>query len=238
MNYLLLSIFLTTSIVHAVTLPTGGESVIAKNAIASISKKIDSKFGTRTLIPVTGQSFSQALQATISIVPPQRWDEHIRFSTTCSLSKQDVLFVRFFARGHAQKEESGLARVSLIIELNGQPYTKELHQNIDLSREWKEYYVPVRLDNSYPERGALAGFDLGHRIQTVEIADFEVISFGTKVDIRTLPRMRVTYPGCETDAPWRIEANKRIEQFRKANLSVVVKDSTGKRLPNVTVKVT
>jgi GH35 family endo-1,4-beta-xylanase len=238
MKHLVFSILLSASFAHAVTLPQGGELVIAKDAIASMPKKSESKFGTRTLIPVSGQSFSQALQAELSVVPPQKWDEHIRFSTTCALNKQDVLFVRFFARGYAQKDESGLARVSLVIEQNGQPYTKELHQNVDLSREWKEYYVPIKLDNSYPEQGALTGFDLGHRIQTVEIAEFEVISFGAKVDIRSLPRMRVTYPGCEPNAPWRIEANKRIEQIRKGDLSVVVKGSTGKRLPNATVKVT
>jgi GH35 family endo-1,4-beta-xylanase len=238
MKHLIIAILLSASFAYAVTLPPGGEPVIAKSAIGSLPKKSDSKFGTRALIPVAGQSFSQALQAEISVIPPQKWDEHIRFSTTCALNKQDVLFVRFFARGHAQKEESGLARICVLIEKNGPPYTKELSQNIDLSREWKEYYVPVRLDNNYPERGALTGFDLGHRIQTVEIADFELLSFGTKVDIRSLPRMRVTYPGSEPNAPWRVEANKRIEQLRKGDLSVVVKDSAGKRLPNATVKVT
>lgn len=238
MKQLILVSLLIASYCSAVPLPPGGRPVIDKGAIASLPKKSASKWGTRAVIPVQGQSFAQAIQTEITAIPPQKWDEHIRFGSTCALSKQDVLFVRFFARGQAQKEESGLARLSLVIEKNGPPYAKELYQNLDLSREWKEYYVPVKLDNSYPERGLLAGFDLGHRIQTVEIADFELISFESKVDMRALPRMRVTYPGCEPDAPWRIEANKRIEQYRKGDLRVAVKDSAGKRLPNATVKVT
>jgi GH35 family endo-1,4-beta-xylanase len=238
MKHLIFSLLLSASFAHAVTIPSGGEPVIAKNAIATMPKKSYSKFGTRALIPVTGQSFSQAIQAEVSVVPPQKWDEHIRFSTSSALNKQDVVFVRFFARGHAQKEESGLARISVLIEKKGPPYTKELFQEVDLSREWKEYYFSVRIDNNSPADGVSIGFNLGYRIQTVEIADFEVLSFGTKVDYRTLPRMRITYPGCEPNAPWRVEANKRIEQIRKGDLSVVVKDSAGKRLPNATVKVT
>jgi endo-1,4-beta-xylanase len=238
MKRLLLPLLFCSSLLHAAKLPPGGESVIAKDILVSTPTKSTSEWGVQSGTTVTGQPFTQALQVEISAIPPQRWNEQLRYSTTCELNKQDVLFIRFFARGHSRTDESGLARISVLVEKNGQPFTKELFQEIDLSREWKEYTFPFRLDHAYPAGGAAVAFHLGHRIQTVEIADLQALTFGNKVDIRALPRMRVTYFGSEPDAPWRSEANKRIEQIRKGDLRIVVKDSAGKRLQDATVKVT
>ena len=40
----------------------------------------------------------------------------------------------------------------------------------------------------------------------------------------------------EPDAPWRKEAEKRIEQIRKGDFSVIVKDKNGNVIPNAEVE--
>jgi GH35 family endo-1,4-beta-xylanase len=47
----------------------------------------------------------------------------------------------------------------------------------------------------------------------------------------------MNYEGREPDAPWRKEALARIDKIRKGNLTVTVKDATGKVVPNAEVKV-
>ena len=49
---------------------------------------------------------------------------------------------------------------------------------------------------------------------------------------------RVTYAGREVGAPWRQAAAQRIERSRKADLTVLVRDSQGRALPDAAVAVT
>src|SRR5256886_5114077 len=52
----------------------------------------------------------------------------------------------------------------------------------------------------------------------------------------TLP-LPFNYKGREADAPWRKEAQARIDKFRKTDLSVVVNDATGKPVSGADVSI-
>src|SRR4051812_32183009 len=52
----------------------------------------------------------------------------------------------------------------------------------------------------------------------------------------TLP-LQFDYKGREADAPWRKEAQARIDKFRKADLSIVVNDATGKPVSGADVSI-
>ena len=52
----------------------------------------------------------------------------------------------------------------------------------------------------------------------------------------TLP-LQFNYKGSQPDAPWRKEAKARIEKYRKADLSIVVNDATGKPISGADVSV-
>jgi endo-1,4-beta-xylanase len=56
------------------------------------------------------------------------------------------------------------------------------------------------------------------------------------VDEQELPRNRVQYSGGNADAPWRKEAEARIEKHRMADLRVVVKDSAGQPVSGADVR--
>jgi hypothetical protein len=62
-------------------------------------------------------------------------------------------------------------------------------------------------------------------------------NFGTQLALADLPTTRITI-GIEPTAAWRTEAAERIEKLRKADLKVVVKDATGKAIPQAQVTAT
>jgi endo-1,4-beta-xylanase len=54
------------------------------------------------------------------------------------------------------------------------------------------------------------------------------VNYGTSKQVADLPLTRLGYGGSEADAAWRKAAEARIENIRKGNLTVVVKDTAGK----------
>ena len=52
----------------------------------------------------------------------------------------------------------------------------------------------------------------------------------------TLP-LKLDYQGREANAPWRTEAESRIDRFRKADLAIVVTDNAGRPLPDANLSV-
>lgn len=217
--------------------PEGGVLVIRDKAIASLSETSGNAHGTLTRVKVEGQPFADAVRCEIKTRPPNRWDAQFQFRVTRSIAKGEVLWARFFARTVDARTETGEGRVCVIFEKSGPNHDKSLSRDLDLSREWTEYFLPFQSVAGYDTGQAGTGFHLGLLEQTVELADFEVYAFGTGYDLRRLPNTRATYAGQKEDAPWRAAAAARIEQHRKANLAVRVTDAAGKPLPDAKVSV-
>jgi GH35 family endo-1,4-beta-xylanase len=217
--------------------PEGGALVIPANAIATLRQAATSKYGSLTRVPVAGQPFAEALRCELSARPAHPWDFQFQFRTTRRVDKDEVLWARFYARTVSTKAESGAGRVCAIFERNSPPNEKSLSFDLDLGREWKEFFLPFKSHGTYEAGKASSGFHLGTQEQTVEIAGFEVYSFGRNFDVKRLPRTKVTYAGQALDAPWRAAADARIEKFRKADLTVAVTDASGKPLAGATVGV-
>ena len=72
-------------------------------------------------------------------------------------------------------------------------------------------------------------------MQTLEIADFRFVNYGSVVKVSDLPRTRSVYKGMEANAAWRKEAEARIEKIRKGDITVIVKNASGKTVPNANV---
>ncbi len=221
----------------ATPVPEGGTLIIPTNAIGTMRAVATSKHGTLTRVKSEGQSFSEALRCEIAARPAHAWDIQFQFRTTRRIEKGEVLWARFYARTISAKTESGEGRVCAIFEKNSPPNDKALSLDTDFGREWKEYFLPFKARETYEAGKATTGFHLGALEQTVEIADFEVYTFGKGFDMNRLPRTRVSYAGQALDAPWRADANARIEKLRKGDLAITVTDADGKALPGAKVTV-
>ncbi len=217
--------------------PEGAERVIPAGAIGTLREVSTSPRGTLTRVRVEGRPFTEALRCAVPERPAHPWDLQFQFRTTRRIEKDEVLWARFHARTVAARNETGEGRVCAIFEKAGPPHGKSLSRDVDLGRDWKEYFFPFRSLEAYEPGKASAGFHLGLLAQTVEIADFEVFAFGRGHDMNRLPRTRIAYPGQAPDAPWRAAAEARIEKHRKADLTVAVLDAAGRPLPGARVSV-
>jgi hypothetical protein len=53
-----------------------------------------------------------------------------------------------------------------------------------------------------------------------------LVNYATSVPVASLPQTQLSYPGHDGTADWRAKP-KRVEQIRKASLTVVVRDAAG-----------
>jgi endo-1,4-beta-xylanase len=102
---------------------------------------------------------------------------------------------------------------------------------------WKKVTFPFAVSRDYAKGEAEVAFTLGMKTQTVEIGGVELLNYGTTRKVADLPFTRIGYQGSEPTAAWRKAAEARIEQNRKGNLTVLVKDAAGKPVPGAQVTV-
>ena len=102
---------------------------------------------------------------------------------------------------------------------------------------WKKVTFPFAVNRDYAKGEAEVAFTLGMKAQTVEIGGIELLNYGTTRKVADLPFTRIGYQGSEPTAAWRNAAETRIEQNRKGNLTVLVKDAAGKPAPGAQVTV-
>jgi len=93
---------------------------------------------------------------------------------------------------------------------------------------WKKIQFPFGLTRAYNKGEAEVTFTLGLREQTVEIGGIELANYGTIRKVAELPFTKLGYAGSEPGAAWRKTAEARIEKIRTGDLTVVVKDQSGK----------
>jgi hypothetical protein len=63
------------------------------------------------------------------------------------------------------------------------------------------------------------------------------VNYGTSATVAQLPTTAIPYAGEEADAPWRAEADQRIEAIRKGDLTITVQDGSGQPVAGATIAV-
>lgn len=229
-------------VASSLVVPAGGQPVFSSDMIATVGKVVENPHGTFKRIEpeddaTRKKGFSEILRCEITSQPPEIWAFSYVFRVPVKIKKDEVLLVRFYARTVYAKTETGIGLIQPFFELAGPPHTKSLDRKIELSREWKEYVIPFRSVDSYDAKGSAFGIFLGFQEQIIEIADLQLLSYGTDFDIKKIPDTIPKYRGQEPDALWRIEADKRIEQHRKGDLELTVLDSSGNPIAEAEVEI-
>lgn len=222
-----------------VAVPAGGTALLgaglpAFSYSATQGNEMAAKFAP---IDVAGPGFKQALRAEVTrdLSPP--WAVEARVPLARSVKAGDVALVRFFARALASADETGSGQVRVVVQQAGPDYKKSLESTVTMRNEWQEFLLPFAFSDSYASGGAELSFGFGFKRQTIEIGGVEVLNFEDRVAKSALPRTRFSYPGREAEAPWRAEALARIEQVRKSNFLIQVKDAAGAPVPGYSIKV-
>jgi endo-1,4-beta-xylanase len=206
---------------------------IIGNPLTSFSIPDDSRLSAQ-LVDVTGQPFTKAWRFTTTGPFENPFVLQIGASNIIPVAKDDVLFVRFWARAVGASQT---AQTEFALEEGPPNYTKSVLFGVSFGREWKEYQVPFVAHRDFAVGEASILFRLAYPNQSFELGHVAVTTFFKTRTVVSLPSKGFQYPGIEANATWRTAANQRIDQNRKGNLSVKVVDASGNAVSGATVSV-
>lgn len=161
----------------------------------------------------------------------------LRALTGRPVAKGDLGMIRFFARSRESEDETGSARVLIVIRRNGVDWNSSYEGDFPLTREWQEILVPFTWAHGFAPEEAAIMLRFGFKRQSVEIGGISAIHYGRSIELTSLPRTRFSYAGREPGAQWRKEALERIEKIRKEGMRLRVTDSDGHPLKDAIVTI-
>ncbi|HRE06872.1 MAG TPA: endo-1,4-beta-xylanase [Opitutaceae bacterium] len=230
--------------VRGQSVPSGGVRLIAPADLAVQGNfwqgsTTGGAVASRAIVPVTGQTFTQA--ARVSVVRPTGdfWASAISAPSTQALEQGDVVLIHLFIRAIETQDETGSVFMQVYAEGPAPAYSKSLSQQISAGLEWREYFLPFAMAGGFPA-GQFTfnlGFGASSRPQVIEVGGVEVLGYGKTRTLAEMPRTSFTYEGRALDAPWRKAAQDRIERMRKATYGVRVVNTAGVPVPDARVRV-
>jgi endo-1,4-beta-xylanase len=189
--------------------------------------------GSARVVSATGQDFTQAFQITVNGNSAFVYNAGLGWRTTAQVNKNDVLLATFWAR---KVEGAGPLKGQFIFERSSSPNEKSVRLNFPTeSTEWKLYQMPFKAADTYAPGQAQIVFQFAYGPQAFEVGGISVVNYGPNVLPEQLPRSYDYAGRGDTTAAWRAAAQTRINQIRKADLTVSVRDREGKPLPGATV---
>lgn len=155
-----------------------------------------------------------------------------------SLDSNQTHVIRFRMRGVARDGQT-VGQAGLILTLKSEseePHQAAYRAILIVSDEWESFTLPFTMAKSYAESEAILSIATAYFDEIIEIEGFQWKEYGTT----PLDRFEIqgrAYQGQEPDAEWRIEAAKRIDQYRKADLRVVITDRWNNPIPGLTIHI-
>ena len=163
-----------------------------------------------------------------------------QFTAPCSATVQqgEPLLVVVKARlvGDAADANTDTGMMVAKLQMQSPPY-QALAPTVEFPvlRAWTEIPVTFLPQGEIPAGEVVVQLLCGHKKQTLEVESVRILKYPAGTSTAAFPRIKRTYPGREADAPWRKAALERIEQHRKADLSMVVTGPDGAPLANAEV---
>ena len=216
--------------------PSGGIPVIAPHALTpdAVRGAHRDRTAVSALPPAAlPEGVSRGVRIATTTGLTADWDVVAPAPLTAAIQKGDVMLATFRAR--CEQSTTGEAAVQFAFERSGEPYNKSAFVRFGVREHWTTFHVPFVADDDYAPGEAHATFHLGFNGQTLDLADLTVVNYRDTQALADLPRTDISYAGRAADAPWRAEADARIERHRKADLTVTVTDAAGQPVPGATV---
>ena len=186
-------------------------------------------------VAVKGQPFAKALQISS---PGGTGSDGLYGNINKNLRKGDVLWISFSTRSLQSKRETGESFVELRVDqlVNGKyVWPPHLERGISFGEEWTKTSIPFILTKDVQPEDVRIVVRFDSYPQKFEISPITLINCGQNVSLNDLPKTVVKYDGSEPDAPWRKEAEERIEKYRKGDLQIRIMDDAGKPVKGVEV---
>ena len=225
---------------------SGGEVVISGDDLFYEGATIEGKnHGKIEVVEVEGMPFKKALRMTTDTLPASHSGYNYRiypddFEKFSKFKDGDQLLAKFYVRKISGGDiDTNLSAVyayfcekSWVKANDGRQY-----QKVEFGSDWKTAYVPINLNHAYGEAGFVFSLNPIYYTGVIEIGGLEMINYGTKYGLSDMPVNQSRYAGCEEDAQWRKDAMARIEQIRKGDVEIVVKDENGNPVADADISV-
>ena len=131
---------------------------------------------TKTIVAVSGQTFSQAMRIDTTQKPAQVYNSGVTLHTSEAVAANDNLLARFWIRRVAPA--SGSARVQFNFELASGSFDKSVQFPVTLNDDqWQLKSVKFKSRAAYSAGAAEVSFWAGYGVQTVEIGGLEVLNY-------------------------------------------------------------
>ncbi|MFW5697045.1 MAG: endo-1,4-beta-xylanase [Fimbriimonadaceae bacterium] len=147
-----------------------------------------------------------------------------------------IVWVGYYLRTSGVQDESAEGGGSAFLETPEPPYHGVPLEQARAAGQWKAIRTAAVLERDHAAGELVFTLHLGGIAQTVEIGGFEAFLLPASTHLGDLPFTRYDYPGREADAGWRVNANERIERYRKGDFRVVVTDDEGQSVSGATVR--
>jgi GH35 family endo-1,4-beta-xylanase len=209
-----------------------GRVVADQNTLMS-ARVIGQDYGAAEQVEVSGMPFTKAWQITVRQTPPAIYNYQLTLPSLqqgIDYRDGDMMLLVFHMRTLDTGMEDGNGKVQCLVEQPEPPNSKALQENVFTiaGQGWMTVYLPFK---------AAAGYDrpcirLGYGLQTIQFGGYELINYGKQVKAADLPSSSImeTTDGRELfqrDFQWRLDAWERIEEIRKGDITVIVRDGNG-----------
>ncbi len=233
-------------------LPEKGIVIADMNSFLS-SKSKDESFGVMEKTTVDGEevakiTIKQDMSATSKCI--------LNHPLLEGFNEGDTLVVSFDVKLAKQTENPHIIQLQLQENQSGK-YQKNIWETFLINDQWKNYTYAVTALDGYND----FGFRPGLKEAEVLIKNFKITNYESQIKPEEVESTKMTqeeikllldkkivsaniFPTEEyvdpkytaKDAQWRIEAFERIEQHRKGDFKVIVKDKSGNIIPDADVK--
>lgn len=215
-------------------LTTTGTSVIAGNYFSYFDSAAGG--GSATNVAATGPGFTQAIQINVNGTSANIYNAGAGWNTSATINKDDVLLLTFWAR--RLEGASSYTRAQVVFEKASGDFAKSATVSIQAdTTEWQQYQIAFKSVDTYAPGQAHLVYQFAYGPQKFEIGGTTLLNYGPNVQLSQFQPISYYPTRGNANAPWRAEANARINQIRKGDLTVNVRDRNGNPVNGATVYV-
>ena len=218
-------------------LPVDGELLYNCEDLA-VYKFTSNNGATKEIVDADSSDvFGLKFQLDVKKAGTNAWEPQFQSpSNDIPVNNGDVLLYVFYIRTTDTESPNDFGKGDFYAQRNSSPWTGIGSLSMSLSTSWKKFYVIARSNTDFGTGEMASSIHLGYLQQKVEIGGILALNLGD-VNIDDLPTNDVIYDGMEPDAAWRAEAEARIQEHRKSNITLKISDEGGKLVENAAVTI-
>jgi len=219
--------------------PAGGVPMLPPDSLDAFTLTGAKEDAEMDIVTVTGQPFTRALRLRTKTRPATEFAVQASATPIAPVKRGDVLLATFYVRAiEGGQPETGEAHTRFAFVRTNPRFAMFTMRDVPAPRgKWRRVDIAFRANDDGTPDECRVSFLLGYAPQVIEIGVISFVNYQDRVQLRDLPHTRITYLGREANAAWRKAAEARIDQIRKADLAISVRDPRGRPARNAKVAV-